>query len=267
MLVIAIESACFDAFPMLRLSLDENSYVIVTQHDDVDRQQYPLVMVFHEGRLSLSVFDVKQPLFVNVDFINGRSLYRNKNKTVKNELLAKAVGLKASLGTPLKVVDATAGFGRDSFLLASFGCEVLMLERSPIMVALLSDGMRRAETDSEAARTISRMSLTHCDAVNYFSAFGSPVTEKSFMAFCPDVIYLDPMFPSSNKNAQVKKEMRVLRLALGDDNDGEEMIDKAKSSGVKRVVVKRPRKGELLGGIKPGYQVLGKSARFDVYFP
>ncbi|MBV1872799.1 MAG: class I SAM-dependent methyltransferase [Gammaproteobacteria bacterium] len=267
MLVIAIESVCFDAFPILALSLDEDSYVVVTSHDDVDRQRYPLVMVFHEGRLSLSVFDVKQPLFVSVDFVSGRSLYRNKNKTVKNELLAKAVGLKASLEAPLKVVDATAGFGRDSFLLASFGCEVLMLERSPLMVALLTDGMKRAEAASEAVRIINRMRLTHGDAVNYFSSLGSLVDDEGFMAFRPDVIYLDPMFPGSNKNAQVKKEMRVLRLALGEDNDGEEMIDKARSSGVKRVVVKRPRKGKLLGGIKPSYQVLGKSARFDVYFP
>jgi len=189
------------------------------------------------------------------------------NKSVKNELLAKAVGIKSNEASGLKILDATAGFGRDSLLLASFGCQVVMLERSPLMAALLLDGLQRAKNERTLRDTVKRMSLLHTDALGILQVASFPSVMKEGFVFSPDVIYLDPMFPGTNKSAQVKKDMRILRCALGEEMDGEELICRAMASGVKRVVVKRPRKGAVLGGGKPSFQVIGKSARFDVYFP
>ena len=267
MIVIAIESTCLKAFPLLAQSLDCDSFIVFSVLSEVDRQKHPLVMLFHEGCLSLSILDNKQALYVNVDFVSGRSLYRNRHKTLNNELLAKAVGLKSNLKKNLHILDATAGFGRDSFLLASFGCKVLMLERSPLMAALLLDGLQRTKNETECSGIVKRMELVHGDALSHFQSLDIPSDNKGNGLPQPDVIYLDPMFPGSNKTAQVKKEMRILRYALGEDFDGEHLIESAIASGVKRVVVKRPKKGVLLGGAKPSHQVLGKSSRFDVYFP
>ena len=266
MINIAIESACLDEIPSLAESLGSDSFFIFDTLTNVDRCHYPLVMSMNEGKLSLSVMDDNRPIYVDVDFCSGSNRYRKENKSVKNELLAKAIGLKSNKAGGLQVLDATAGFGRDSFLLAGFGCQVVMLERSALMAALLDDGLQRAKNNIELSEIVGRMKLIHTDALAYLqnSDFSS-LQEES--AFHPDVIYLDPMFPGSNKTAQVKKDMRILRSALGEDEDGEELIQSALLSGVKRLVVKRPRKGEVLGGGKPAFQVLGKSARFDVYFP
>ena len=42
------------------------------------------------------------------------------------------------------IIDATAGLGRDAFLLAALGSKVTLIERSNIMHALLADGMNAA---------------------------------------------------------------------------------------------------------------------------
>jgi len=52
----------------------------------------------------------------------------------RRQPLARALGRKAR-----RVVDATAGLGQDSFLIASLGPTVLALERSPIIAALLAE--------------------------------------------------------------------------------------------------------------------------------
>lgn len=268
MIHIAIESACFEAFPVLSENLDSDSFLVFDVLANVDRCRYPLVMSYNEGRLSLSVLDNNRPIYVDVDFSAGSNRYRKENKSVKNELLAKAVGLKSNWADGLQILDATAGFGRDSFLLAGFGCEVVMLERSALMAALLFDGLQRAkENDSELSEIVARMKLVHTDALAYLNGAQFSSDKLSGSIFQPDVIYLDPMFPGSNKTAQVKKDMRILRSVLSEDVDGEGLIQAALHSSVKRVVVKRPRKGKVLGGGKPAFQVLGKSARFDVYFP
>jgi len=84
----------------------------------------------------------------------------------------------------------------------------------------------------------------------------------------PDVIYLDPMFPSRSKTAQVKKEMQFFHDIVGPDTDSEELLLKALSCAKKRIVVKRPRLAEkLLDNIKPDFEIIGKSTRYDIYLP
>src|SRR5690606_5526316 len=108
-----------------------------------------------------------------------------------------------------KILDATAGWGRDSFILASLGFEVTMIERSPIVAVLLKDALKRA-ANNEACK---RMHLIQDDAVHYLQ----PLAEKNR----PDVIYLDPMFPARKKSALVKKEMALLQTLLDEPNTDE----------------------------------------------
>jgi 16S rRNA (guanine1516-N2)-methyltransferase len=83
--------------------------------------------------------------------------------------------------------------------------------------------------------------------------------------FAPQVVYLDPMFPHTEKAAQVKKEMQFFRELVGKDTDADSLLDQALSVASHRVVVKRPRKAPPLAGREPGLTLAGKANRFDIY--
>jgi 16S rRNA (guanine1516-N2)-methyltransferase len=132
-----------------------------------------------------------------------------------------------------------------------------MVERSPLISLLLEDGLQRARLDAEVGPIVSRMTLHAQEGVCWLNTLSE--IER------PDVIYVDPMFPHSEKSALVKKEMRLFREVVGDDEDAEALLAAALEQARFRVVVKRPRKAPCLGGQKPGYQLEGKSGRFDIY--
>jgi 16S rRNA (guanine1516-N2)-methyltransferase len=132
-----------------------------------------------------------------------------------------------------------------------------MVERSPIVHALLEDGLKRASytEDSELTEIIARMSLQAGQATDFLNA-----TSEKF-----DVIYLDPMFPHTDKSAQVKKEMLAFRSVVGADEDSASLLEAALAADPSRIVVKRPRKAPIIEGPKPSYSLEGKSGRFDIY--
>ena len=70
------------------------------------------------------------------------SLPRLKNGAVQSELLVKAARMKG-LTHPC-VLDATAGLGQDSILLAAAGFTVELYEYDPVIAALLQDALKRA---------------------------------------------------------------------------------------------------------------------------
>ena len=197
-----------------------------------------------------------KPFSFQIDFTAG--LYRRRLQTGgKNQGLVKAIGIK---GNHLpSVLDATAGFARDSFTLASLGCEVTLLERSPVLAAMLAEAIDRASYDHEIADIIVRMTLRSMDAQEYLRNLSANNHPK------PDVIYLDPMFPERRKKAQVKKEMQILHQLLGSDDHQPCPLELALTTAKQRVVVKRPKQAEDLNEIEPSFRVIGKSSRYDIY--
>ena len=171
----------------------------------------------------------------------GRRQHRLRLRT---HPLARAVGRGRPLPT---VIDATAGLGRDAFVLASLGYAVVAVERSPILHALLANGLEHA---AGAARD--RLQLVHGDARDYLKK------ER------PDVVYLDPMFPERTKSALVKKEMQLFHELLGAEDDALSLFEVALAVARSRVVVKRPAKAAPLGP-RPTYAVRGTRVRWDVY--
>ena len=158
--------------------------------------------------------------------------------------------IRACKPTPgMNILDATAGWGRDAAILASFGANVLMLERQPLMAALLEDAIIRAQSTA--------LSLIYQDAKSYLER----LTEYDY----PDVIYIDPMHPERQKSALVKKDMQILQQLVGPDDDAQTLIQLAIVRAKKRVVVKWPQKESAL--VKPNLSIPGKTIRFDVYFP
>lgn len=194
---------------------------------------------------------------LKVDFVTGQAAHRRRFGGGRGQLVAKGCGLGKA--TSPRVVDATAGLGRDAFVLASLGAEVLLIERHPAIFALLEDGLARARQDAETAPIVEAMTLVHADAAHDLAK----ILERQ--AFPPQVIHLDPMFPHRDKSALVKKEMRLFRDLAGDDLDAPMLLQSALAAATHRVAVKRPRKAPAIAGPAPHHVIEGKTSRYDLY--
>ncbi|SNY98743.1 class I SAM-dependent methyltransferase [Halomonas sp. hl-4] len=216
-----------------------------------------LTLAYHDGQLVLAGDERQFGKPLSVDFVAGRAAHRRQFGGGRGQLIAKACGL--SKGVSPNVVDATAGLGRDAFVLASLGASVLMIERVPAIAALLNDGLTRAANTAETAAIAARMTFRQGDAAQ---ALAMLVADA---AFDPQVIHLDPMFPHREKSALVKKEMRLFRALAGDDDDAPRLLEAALDVATHRVVVKRPRKAPPIAGPTPQHTLQGKTSRYDMY--
>ncbi len=221
---------------------------------DLDRSEpWSQILLLSEGRLGLCVTGRKRPGPVRADFVTGAVAHRRQFGGGTGQLIAKACGIRKSVRP--SILDATAGLGRDAFVVATLGCQVRMIERSPVVHALLENGLEEAREVTELCDIIGRMELLQGDASQLLST----------LTTVPDVIYLDPMYPHSDKKAQVKKEMLAFRTLVGEDADDSQLLRAALAVEPCRVVVKRPRKAPIIEGPEPNHQVIGKSSRYDIY--
>lgn len=181
-----------------------------------------------------------KPIFVD---------FSRAGRLTRRDPLARAIGAKNQT-----VIDVTAGLGQDSFLLASLGYRVTALERSLVVAALLEDGLARALGDAAVAKRMG-------DRLNILIGDAREALPKLAQA---DVVYLDPMFPPKRKkSAAVRKEMRFLRMLVGEDEDAAELLAIARRHAKDRVVVKRPDDAPPLA--EPTMSYPGKLVRYDVY--
>lgn len=199
------------------------------------------MLIFKEDVLTLQV-EGFTPLWVDFNSFSLKKYRFSRKKQGLIQACKPAVGMR--------VVDATAGWGRDAAVLASFGAEVLMIERHPLMGALLSDGLRRLSQASPL-----KLSLLVEDAHAYLESL---VPDEY-----PEVILIDPMHPLRQKSALVKKEMQVLQQLIGEDKDALDLLRLALTRARERVVVKWPQKSPPL--LEPTRSVHGKTVRFDVF--
>lgn len=232
--------------------------------DAASANKYPqlqFLLQFNQQSLELLKLDEPKLGGIKVDFVEGATAHRRKFGGGRGQDIAKAIGLKHGF-TP-HILDATAGLGRDAFVLASLGCEITLMERMPVVAALLEDGLERAKLNSEVSEIANRMTLVHASSIEHMN-----------LAQQVDVVYLDPMYPHREKSAAVKKEMRVFQSLVGEDLDADGLLAPALALAQYRVVVKRPSyapplscpsiKGSL-GSRKPNTSINMKKNRFDVY--
>ncbi len=197
----------------------------------------------------------KRPtVLLAIDFVRGKNGYRLcKERTIKQPL-ARAVGIKP--GYRPWVLDATGGLGGDALVLAGLGCQVTMCERSPILAVLLEDALHRAsQSSSPAASAAAHIRLLAVDARFHLS--------ESRQAYAS--VYLDPMYPTKEHSALNRQTMRTIRLLVGDDQDGGQLLALARQYAGERVAVKRPHSAPHLGDASPSHSIVMKSSRFDVY--
>ena len=180
---------------------------------------------------------------------------RLKQKNLEREMLVKAARIKNGPAEPL-LLDATAGMGQDSLLLAASGFHIWLYEYNPVIAALLFDSIRRARLDPDLAVIAARMELRGRDSI-------AAMREMEKSGIRPDVILLDPMFPARTKSALVKKKFQLLKQLECPCTNEAELLGAALALHPKKIVIKRPLKGPYLAGQKPSYSLSGKAIRYD----
>ena len=193
---------------------------------------------------------------VYIDFIRGRSGYRQRRGGGWKQPLARAVQVTASHSP--SIIDATAGFGSDAALFASLGADVTLIEKSSVLCALLNDAILRAQNNKQTEAMAARMRVVNADSCTWLSGGG----------VSPDVIYLDPMYPARRKSAKVGKHMQLLHILSGPATNTGQLLTNALAAASKRVVVKRPVSAEPIAceeGILPDFALHAVNTRFDIY--
>ncbi len=210
-----------------------------------------LMLEYRDGRLALCDYRTPRakPLFVDI----GARIRRYRSLPApKRGPLARAIGRRTR-----SIVDATAGWGQDLGMFVAMGYAVTAVERSPVIAALLADGLARLAVDTELRGPIELPRLVVADAVHFFAGLGQP----------PDCIYMDPMFPPKRKQSTLaKRRLRVLRQLVGDGADCRQLLASALGTARNRVVVKRPDDAPPVAG-QPRETYTGKLVRYDVYQP
>ena len=242
----------------------QTSLPLANQHNQTD---YLLHITTDYLELRKTNHQLKKPKIesIHVDFVNGKANHRRLHGGGKGQDIAKAIGLH-KIKEPT-VLDLTAGMGGDAFVLATLGADVTMIERNPVTHALLKDALNRATlvADNALKDIMSRLKLKNEDALLSLKNLDTGDLESDDL---PNVIYIDPMFPSRSKSAQVKKEMQFFHDIVGADDDSEKLLLSALSLAKNRIVVKRPRLADKLTEVvQPAFDIVGKSTRYDVYLP
>lgn len=192
---------------------------------------------------------------VRADFVHGPLGDRLRRGVDRRDRLVKAMAIGNA--AEARVLDATAGLGRDSAVAAAIGCTVTACERSPVVALLLGDALARATADPAIGPIAARIHLEPRDARDVLAA----LEERDR----PDVVLIDPMFPERGKSALAKKEMQLLLRLLGPEPDVEALLVAALASARQRVIVKRPLHAHPAAGRRPSHSLEGRAARLDVY--
>ncbi|VAW49069.1 16S rRNA (guanine(1516)-N(2))-methyltransferase [hydrothermal vent metagenome] len=235
-----------------------------------DNENTSILMGWHqtkkESTPKLALFQPESGA-VFIDFIQGKKAHRRQFGGGKKQPLVRAMG-KIENRLP-HIIDATAGMGSDSFVLASLGFKVLMLERSRAVSALLEDALQRGKkilttdiSDPELLDILNRLQIIHTDSTLFLQ---NPTIKKSRI----EVVYLDPMYPEKKKKTATKKEMKILQRLVGPDQDSQILLQVALLTASYRVVVKRPKNAPIIQldnpDIVPSSQIISPNTRYDIY--
>lgn len=223
-------------------------------HEEIKKPDTPegLSFINKDGRLAIT--DGRMSLSGDYEHM----LPRIRQDRLAGELIVKASGIMKMSADPGKrplAIDATAGLGEDSLLLAAAGYRVIMFEKDPVIAALLKDTLIRAADISGMKEAVSRMELREENSICGMKMIG----EK------PDLVFLDPMFPERRKSALVKKKLQLIQRLEKPQEAEDELFKAALAVCPERIIVKRPLKGPYIAGIKPSNSVSGKQIRYDCY--
>lgn len=208
-------------------------------HLPIDNTSQQQLRISEQGlQLCISPF---LPMQANFE----RSFWQKRYEASRKQGLLKACKPHAEM----HIIDATAGWGRDAAILACSGAKLTLLERNPIIAALLQDAINRQQDRPDKLQ----ISLHQVDAIAYLRD----------LTVYPHLIYLDPMHPQRQKSALVKKDLQVLQQLLEPDADAQTLLQIACQRVLQQVVVKWPQKHPPL--LPTRNSIIGKTVRFDLF--
>lgn len=201
-------------------------------------------LLFDDGCISIYSLEKKQTLHYGHNF--ETHAIQRRTQTQDQHLLKAFNDKQKSIKT---ILDVTAGWCRDSFILAQNNYHVAAIEQSELIYYLSYFSLKKYLKQHQL-----NLELHHANAFNHLQQLN----------ILPDAIYLDPMFPSSKQQAKNKKEIQLLQ-AVTSNVDIEQLFDLSLKKATQRVVVKRPLHSDFLNHLKPNFQFKGKTIRFDIY--
>ncbi len=199
---------------------------------------------------------------MNIDFTQGKAALRQAQPS-KDQSLVRALGLHKLTEAQrhaTHVIDATAGLGQDGWIIACQGCKTTLLEQSALVASMLQHAIQYAARQPALASIANKVEVINVRSQDYFTQSDSRIR--------PNIIYLDPMFPSKKKQAKVKKGMQFLQ-ALLPETDNDRLLEHALDTATSRVVVKRPSGADVIAGTEHWRGQLTTvetdATRFDIY--
>lgn len=159
-------------------------------------------------------------------------------------LLPRALGFRKP---PWRVLDLTAGLGRDAATCAGLGMEVLAYERQPLLAALLAEA---AERDAPQLRGALRIRAGSAGPAEWSSV---------------DAVLYDPMYPTAAHGAAPSLELQRLRELVGEDADVAATFAALRAQPPARLAVKRPPRGARVELAPPDVAFDGGRVRWAVY--
>ena len=190
------------------------------------------------------ISDGFKPLYITEIYDSLVSRY----KKLKDELLVQIIRDKKGAN----IWDLTAGLGKDAFIMASAGYNVVMIEQNPMLATILFYALNYNILPRN------NLQLVYANSIEYID---------SKIDIAPDIIYLDPMFKEL-ASSKSKKEMQLIQVLTSDDIDLDdvELFNKSYGIAKARVIVKRDNKqSSLVDTPLPTYNKSGKTIRFDIY--
>ena len=188
------------------------------------------------NKIELINYNYKKKVKISVDFINK-----------ENEDFKKIFKKKGT-----KILDCTAGFGRDGFILARYGFSVTMIEKNPITILLLRNGIRKL---TQKFKINERLKLLYGDSYEYLR-----LSNELY-----DYIYIDFMFNKFKNSSLSSKNDEALKLITNDRENRVRLLDIAKNKCKYRVVEKNHKHLPSIDNINPDYQVKTKLLRYDIF--
>ena len=206
--------------------------------------------VYDTNGLSFVKDSINPKEILHIDFLKGTLGWRLKRVNHERNL-RKALG---KTDKQLSIFDSTAGLLTDTMIFLSLGHKVVAVEQSKIIYSLVKDAILRAKNKIPELKNLI-----------FFNDNSLEVYKSISKGF--DVIYLDPMYPSSHKKnkksgrlANIKKILEIENLT----DNGENLVKDFFNLGYKKIILKRPLKYRK-NYSNINYQVLGKTTRFDIY--
>ncbi len=206
--------------------------------------------VYDSNGLSFVKDSINPKEVLHIDFLSGTLGWRLKRVNHERNL-RKALG---KTDKKLLIFDSTAGLLTDTMIFLSLGHKVVAVEQSKIIYSLVKDAISRAK---DKIPELKNLIFVNDNSLEVYKS-----TSKEF-----DVIYLDPMYPSSHKKnkklGRLENIKKILEIENLSDN-GENLVKDFFNLKYKKIILKRPLKYKK-NYSNINYQVLGKTTRFDIY--